>query len=324
MRESPPIQAEAMESWQPPRQRSVLAPVFFILLVVSACCWVLRDDLFPPMVVDIPAGPKTTPQPETAGSTAPATTSIPTVSSPVPETGTASTTPDPEPEIRRAEVPKPAVNLVAANENGQKLFLDLLEAATPQERARLIDQPEENAADLEEFFAAGKPELISFKPSNASPRLLPGHEMIPLFQVTTKANPNGAMLRLVPQKDGSFLLDWPLFAETHERRLAGFLEKKPAEPAWFQVGMLRSHALELPEEVRGLHITFKLQASANSSVTCLGTCQKDTPIGRYLGRETDWSTVYIARLLLQHRQLPDGTPAVFILDCEGAATAGSN
>lgn len=328
MRESPPMDEAAMETWRPPRQRSsVLPALFFILLVVGACVWVLRDDLFPPLVVEIPAGQATKePAASAPGSPPPAlpptqatkTASVPTTTTP---SAPALSTPEQEPEIRRAEVPKPTVNLVAASASGQKLFLDLLEATTPEARARLIDQPEEHAADLEEFFAAGKPELMTLKPTNATPLKLPGHDLVPLFQVTTQANKHGAMLLLVPQKDGSFLLDWPLFAETHERRLATFLEKKPADPAWFQVGMRRSHGLELPEAVRSIQHAFTLQGSADASVSCSAVCQKDTPIGRYLGRDTEWNTVYIARLLLQHRKLADGTPAVVILDCEGAATA---
>jgi len=328
MRESPQMDEASMETWQPPRQRSsVLPALFFLLLVIGACVWVLREDLFPPLVVEIPAGPAT-PQPVTPSPAPPepaSPTTQPKTPTPVPtlalEPSPAPTTSEPEPEIRRAEVPKPTINLVAASASGQKLFLDLLEATTPEARARLIDQPEEHAADLEEFFAAGKPELMSFKPTNATPLKLPGHELLPLFQVTTQANKHGAMLLLVPQKDGSFLLDWPLFAETHERRLAVFLEKKPSEPAWFQVGMRRSHGLELPDAVRSIQHAFTLQGSADASVSCNAFCQKDTPIGRYLGRDTEWTTVYIARLLLQHRKLADGTPAVMILDCEGAATA---
>lgn len=324
MRESPPMDEATMETWRPPQQRSSVVPaLLFILLVIGACVWVLRDDLFPPLVVDIPAG-------QTTSGPAPSAPASPTPASPPAKPTTAAselartptpTAPEPEPEIRRAELPKPSVNLAAANESGQKLFLDLLEAGTPEARAKLIDQPEEHAADMEEFFASGEPELMTFKPTNATPLKLPGHELLPLFQVTTQANKHGAMLLLVPQKDGTFLLDWPLFAETHERRLAVFLEKKPSEPAWFQVGMRRGHGLELPDAMRGIQHTFTLQGSADASVTCNAVCQKDTPIGRYLGRETEWNTVYIARLLLQHRKLADGTPAVVILDCEGAATA---
>ncbi len=314
MRESPSIDRESMETWQPPRQHSYFLPVFFILVVVGACLWVLRDDLFPPMVVEIPAG-KTEPA-KTASS--PDTTPRPVIAPIAPEPPAVV---EPEPEIRRAEVPKIPVDLVAAGESAQKLFLDLLEASKPEDRAKLIDQPDEHAADMEEFFAAHKPHLLSFKASNATPQLIPGQLITPLFQVTTKENKHGALLRLVPQKGGGFLLDWPLFAETHEGRLAQFLEKKSADPSWFQVGMRRSHALELPEAERGIQIALTLQGSADGSVSCLAVCQKDIPIGRYLARETQWNIVYLARLLLQHRKLADGTAAVVILDCEGAATA---
>jgi|JI6StandDraft_1071083.scaffolds.fasta_scaffold00815_21 hypothetical protein len=310
MREAPPIDADSLETWHGPGQRSNVWPaLLFILLVVGGCLWVLRDDLLPPMVVEIPVA-----KPAPAVTRMPAVASDPVIPTPAP-------LPPMEPEIRRAEIPKPKVDLVAAGESAQKLLLDLIESTTPEARAALIAMPEEYGADVEEFFAVGKPELMSFKPSNATPLTLPGQDAVPLFQVTTKANQHGALLRLVPQKKGGFLLDWPLFAETHERRLGDFLEKKPTEPAWFHVGLRRSHALELPEAVRGIQIAFTLQGAADSSVSCLAITQKDTPIGRYLNREAEWSTIYVARLLLQHRQLSDGTPAVVILDCEGAATA---
>lgn len=322
MREAPPLDVSRFESWQPPRQRRSLLPaLLFLILVIGACFWALWDDLMPPMVVEIPVPP---PPAAEKLATAPVIP-LPELDRPTASAALTSAPPVPvEPpkvEMRRAEIPKTSVNLAQAGEAGQRLFLELLEAASAETRARLIDQPEEYSADVEEFFAKGKPQLRSFKPSNATPFSLPGHETVPLFQVTTRENPNGALLRLVPQKDGSFLLDWPLFAETHQRRLGDFLEKKPTDPAWFQVGMRRSHALELSGEVRALQVAFTLQGAADSSVSCLGIAQKNTPIGRYLDHETEWSTIYLARLLLQHRKLEDGTWAVVILDCEGAATA---
>ncbi len=316
MRESPPMLEADMETWQPPRQHSsALSAVAFLIVVVGACVWVLRDDLFPPMVVEIPVAKPSPVIVKTAPvSPAPPAVMTPSTVTPVPPA-------EPAPEIRRAEIVKPPVDLIAAGEAGQKLFLDLIEAKTPEALAALIAQPDENGADVEEFFAAGKVELLAFKPSNATPLTLPGQDAVPLFQVTTKANSHGALLRVVPQTNGSFLLDWPLFAETHERKLAGFLEKKPAEPAWFYLGLRRSHGLELPQASRDIHVAFKLQGSADGSLSCLAVAQKDIPIGRYLARETDWTDIYLARLLLQHRKLADGTDAIVILDCEGAAKA---
>lgn len=299
-----------METWRPPRQHSSVIPYLALLIVVvGTCIWVLREEpLLPAMVVEIPVAKPTASPTQTI----PAKPESPVVTTPP----TVLTT-----EIRRAEIVKPRINLIAAGDAGQKIFLDLIEAGTPEARAALIAQPEENGADVEEFFAAGKIELLSFKPSNATPLTLPGQDAVPLFQVTTKANSHGALLRLVPQKDGTFLLDWPLFAETHERKLAGFLEKKPAEPTWFYLGLRRSHGLEVPQASRDIHVAFKLQGSADGSLSCLAVAQKDTPIGRFLASETDWTDIYLARLLLQHRKLPDGTDAIFILDIEGAAKA---
>lgn len=316
MRESPPMLEADMETWRPPRYQSSVIPYLALLIVVvGTCLWVLKEDPLPPIFVEIPVAKPTTSVVKNTPALpeSPIVTTPPTAPPPPPA--------EPEPEIRRAEVVQPKIDLVAAGEAGQKLFLDLIEAATPEARSALIAQPEENGADVEEFFAAGKVELLAFKPSNATPLTLPGQDSVPLFQVTTKANSHGALLRLVPQSNGSFLLDWPLFAETHQRKLAGFLEKKPTEPVWFHLGLRRSHGLEFTPAIREIHVAFKLQGSADGSLSCVAVAQKDTPIGRYLARETDWTDIYIARLLLQHRKLADGTDAIVILDCEGAAKA---
>lgn len=314
----PPTEWQA-QTWQPPKKSSPLLPAILLLLgIVGTCLWVLRDDLFPALVVEIPVSKpvdKALPAPTPAPQIQPAT------ATPVPSKPPAEL----EPEIRRAEIPTtpPTVDLVAAGVAAQDLFKALVEAKTPEARAALIAQPEEQASDMEEFFASKQPKLTSLKPSGISPQLLPGHQVAALFQVYTDLNPKGALMRLVPQASGRFLLDWPLFAETHEQKLANFLKTKPADPAWFHVGIRRSHALEIPEPQRSIQIAFEAQGSSDSSIHCLTVVQKDTPIGRYLGRETEWSTVYIARLLLQHRKLEDGTPAIVILDCEGAATSSA-
>lgn len=313
MREAPRMLEADMEVWLPPDQRTSKLPlVALLVVVVGACLWILRDDLFPPLVVEIPVSKPA----GTAQQSPPALLATP----PSPSRAMTGST-EPAPEVRRAEVIKPKIDLVAASDAGQKLFLDLIAAKTPEARAALIAVPEEHGADVEEFFAAGGIELLAFKPSNATPLTLPGQDPVPLFQVTTKANSHGALLRVLPQPDGSFRLDWPLFAETHQRKLGGFLEKKPVEPAWFYLGLRRSHGLELPQASREIHVAFKLQGSADGSLSCVAVAQKDTPIGRYLARETDWTDIYITRLLLQHRRLADGTDSIVILDCEGAAKA---
>ncbi len=295
---------EPLTEWRPPAKNSTLLPaIIFLGLIIGACLWVLRDDLFPPLIAEIPAP----------------IAAAPTMARPAPII-TPKTPDKPVPEIRRAELPlMPSVNLVAAGEAALPLFQALLDAKTPAERAALIAQPEDYAADLEGFFAITKPKLISLKPSSVTPHLLPGQQAVPLFQIKTESNPSGALLRLVPTANDSLLLDWPLFAETHQQKLAQFFKTKPTEPAWFHVGLLRSHGMELPENQRSIQFAVTLQGSADNSVTCMAVTQKNTPLGRFLDRETEWSTVYIARLLLQHRKLEGGMPAVVILDCEGAA-----
>lgn len=297
-----------IESWQtPPKNRTSIAPaVAFILLVTGAGLWLLQEELLPPIVVEIPAPARPTAD-EVSPPAAPQAAAAAAASA---DEGSKADRPPPRP-----------VDLVAATEVARKMFLDLISATSPAQRAKLIAAPEEHGADAEEFFATHKIELNSFKLSSVTPKTLPGHEAVPLFQVGTTANLHGALLRLVPQeKDGEFLLDWPLFAETHLRKLAAFLAKPPADPTWLHLGIRRSHGLELPESQRGSLVALTLQGSADGSLACLAVAPKNTPAGRYLARETEWNEVYVCRLLLHHRRLEDGTPAVFVLDIEGAAT----
>jgi hypothetical protein len=204
------------------------------------------------------------------------------------------------------------------------MFSKLNTASSPQERAALLADAEEYGADAEEFFATQKLEVLSFKLSSVTPLLLPGRQPVPLFQVTTKSNPQGALLRLVPQaKPGEFLLDWPLFAETHQKRLATFLKKGVGDPAWLHLGFRRSHGLDLPATLREGCVAFTLQGAADGSLACEAVAPKNTPAGRYLEQEVEWGQVYIARLLLQLRPQEGTSPAVFILDIEGAATSNT-
>ncbi len=309
---APMIEYE-QEEWQPPSQRRPLLPAIIILVgIIGACLWVLKDDLFPPIVMEIPApdAPRSIPTP------AP-TTPAPAASAAVP-----SPSPIQAPEVRRAEIPTPPpANLVTAGQAAEGLITGLLTAKTPDERASFIDRPDEQRTDLEEFFETQKPKFRALNPSKATPLTLPGNQVAPLFQVSTSTDPAGALMRLIPQVDGSYKIDWPLFAETHNKKLAQFVSSKSDAPSWMHLSFRRSHAFELPEDQRRLHLAFILQGSAEGVGSSLAFVQKNTPLGRYLDRETEWTTVYLGRFLLQQRKHENGSPAIFILDCEGAATS---
>jgi uncharacterized protein (DUF1684 family) len=115
--------------------------------------------------------------------------------------------------------------------------------------------------------------------------------------------------------------NWPLFAETHDKKLAQFITSKSDAPSWMHLSFRRSHAFELPEDQRSLYLAFIVQCSADGFGSTLVVVPKTIPLGRYLDRATEWTTVYLGRFMLQHRKLADGTDAIVILDCEGAAKA---
>lgn len=320
---------EAGPAWQPRRDERNVPLGLFLVLVLSFGGWLLWQNAQPPLAVEFKAPEKPNEVPplvksETGPAPSPNVPPAPSVVTPP--------APPPEPEIRRAELPltpgqvppvrtAPPLDLVAAGKASERLLKLLLESATLQKRVSAVAQADEHQVDLQEFFGRGSPKLKALKPSEVMPRTLPGQEEVPLFQVMTDKNPKaGALMRLVPQEDGGFLLDWPLFAETHERRLSRFLEKKSDQPGWYHVVLRRSHALELSEAVRSGHLVLSLQSSADGSVQCLSLVPSETPLARFLERETEWGSLYVARLLLQHRSLASGEAAVVILDCEGAVT----
>lgn len=315
-----PGAVNALPIWQPPREeRNVPLGIFFVL-VLGFAGWMVWENNRSPMIVELKAPMK---PPTTEAAVKPKGESSPLeVVTPPLETVT-----EPQPEIRKAELPftpDEAVSstgrpdLVMASEAANNLLKSLLTAKSASQRAETIAQPEDNRADLEGFFERNRLALKSIRLAEGLPLLLPGSKTVPLFEVVTDKNRAGALLRLVPRENG-FLLDWPLFSETYECHLAGYLEKKTEQPSWFHVLLRRSHALELSEAVRSRHLCMELRASADDSVRCLAVVPEETPLGRFFESEVDWGNHYLARLLLQKRRQVDGTEGVVILDCEGAA-----
>ncbi|MES2739015.1 MAG: hypothetical protein V4672_22055 [Verrucomicrobiota bacterium] len=315
-------------SWKPQRDERNVPLGILLVLVLGFGGWLFWQSSQPPLSVEFQAPEKPSAVVESVPEEKRAV--------PVPEAPMAATPAEPAllpaPEIRRAELPltpgavpvaraAAEVDLVAAGKSAESLVKVLLGSSSLDERLSTIAQSDEHRVDMEEFFGGGSPKLKSFKPADVTPRTLPGQELVPLFQITTDMNRKaGALIRGVPQEGGGFLMDWPLFAETHERRLDSFLEKKSEQPSWFHVVLRRSHGLELPEAVRAQHLCVNLQASADGSVQGMAVTPADTPLARFLEREAEWGTVYVGRLLLQHRPQTGGGSQVVILDCEGAVT----
>jgi hypothetical protein len=291
--------------WKQPKKRNRLPLLAaFLAVILGACWWALKDKALPLIMSDLPASTATaSPMPVQ-----------------MPALGKAQA--EPEAEVRRAEVVTQPMDLVAAHQAAEKLFMALMKADSAEERLALITFKEEHASDVAEFFHAGKLDLLSFKPSNTTLRHLPSQEIAPMFQIVTKQCTAGALMHVVPKPGGGFLLDWPLFAESHARKLVQFIESKSTQPVWHHVCLRRDHGLELPEEERGHQVSLTLQGSLDTSGKCAAVALKASSIGRYLSRETEWGTLYVARLLLQHRALKNGTLAITVLDCEGSG-AGS-
>lgn len=323
-------------TWQPPAQKSRVSAVFLILLSLAAVggtTWYLMQS---PLVTEFQApsdvstssvkpepSSKSTPPAATNGEKAPASPHAALSSTSTSPTSTPAAN---EPEVRRAEVitkatrPETRLDLVAAAEAAETLLKKLLATDKQKERLSLISESDEYAVDIAEFFERSRPKYVSSKLAATVPKTLPGQDPQALIWVITSKNPTqGALLALVPKTDGGFLLNWPLFAETHERRLARFLEKPTSDPAWFQAVLRRTHGLELPEAERKLYFCVDVITTADSSVPCVARVKRDSPLGRFLEREMVWEEDYVARLLLQHPPKPDGESAI-ILDCEGAVT----
>ena len=189
------------------------------------------------------------------------------------------------------------------------------------ERVRFVVGGERWADSVGAFFERSGPlQMAALRRLPVTPVDLVSREPAVLFQVATSANAKGALGRFLRGGDGGLRLDWELFQQTHDLELERFLSTaaEGMEPRWFRVGIRRSHGLGLSEALReSLHV-FDLQASPGGLLGTPGYVARDLPVGRYLNQATDWRAIYLARLLLLPRLLPDGTRMLEILDCEGA------
>ena len=208
-----------------------------------------------------------------------------------------------------------------------ELIRRLFEATTPEQRAACIADPDRYTAQVESFFAAtdgsSRPGFTGLQQFSAVPLTLPGGQPLVLFQVTTDANPDGALLRPIRQADGSHRIHWPLFFETHERHLEKYLQHQEGEPRWFHVGLRPSHGFDLPAEMREDFLIYELQGSADTSMRLIACAKKDTSLSRFLKDNVDWGEIYLARVLLRWTQLTPGLKGLTLLDCEGMSSAAS-
>ena len=223
-------------------------------------------------------------------------------------------------QIARALIPAPDVEAFAAD--AKALVTELFAADTPERRAACFHDAGKFGTEIEaQFGAAGgaKTELRLLARIPGLPQVLPGGQPVPLFKLVTSVCPNGALIRLETGSDGKRRINWPLLFETHAAALAAFLKQPAAEAAWFHVGLRPSHGLDIAAELRPKYITFDVQVSAGSEPHFVACVERDTPLGRFMDRETEWGRSYLTRLLVRRLDIQAEVPCLLVIDCEGAA-----
>jgi len=197
----------------------------------------------------------------------------------------------------------------------------LLAADTAERRAACIHDATKYRAEIEAQFGAAGGKISELRPLSrisGQPQMLPGSQPVPLFKLVTSACANGALVRLETGADGKRRISWPLLSETHTAALAAFLKQPTAEAAWFHVGLRPSHGLEIAAELRPKYITFDVQASGSREPHFVACVERDTPLGRFMDRETEWGKSYLARLLVRKLDIQSEVPCLLVIDCEGA------
>jgi len=245
-----------------------------------------------------------------------------------------TSSPSPQPEVRPAQIAtktESAVTKIALPDvdahaaDAKALITELFAADTPQRRAACIHEAEKHAAEIEGLLGANAEKKVELRLLARIPGLplsLPSGRLIPLFRVVTSQCANGALIRLETGADGKRRIHWPLFYETHEAKLTAFISQPGDAGAWLHAGLRPSHGLDIPAELRPKYLTFDVQVSASSTPHYVACVERDTPLGRFLDRETDWGKSYLARLLVRRLDIRGDAPCLIVMDCEGAKEGG--
>jgi len=213
-------------------------------------------------------------------------------------------------------------DIAALSADAKRLVEALFKATTPEERAACILDADKYRSEIEGMLSvetSQRPGLRVLARIPGLPLTLPGGKPEPLFRLNTSRFASGALVRLAPSADGSQRIFWPLFYETHERKLENFL-KLPAEnnPTWFYMGLRPSHGLDIPADLRSKYLTFDVQTAATSDPHFVACVERDSPLGRFMDRESEWGRVYLARLLVRRLDIEADAPSMLVVDCEGA------
>jgi len=299
--EPPP--APEQESSLPPHLRtSPWKPAFFILAFVAICgvsIWLWWDHANTPAFTA--NSTHQTPAASESGTGIPSVAKSITIKTEPPETA-------------------------AITADAKTLVTEFFAADTPERRAACVHDAAKHAGEIEELLgekAVAKPVIRLLARIPGLSQTLPGGQQIPLFKVVTSKCANGALVRLETGPDGKRRIHWPLFFETHQAQLQQLLQKSaPQDAAWFHVGLRPSHGLDLTAESRSKYFTFDVQVAGGSDPHFVACVERESPLGRFMDRESDWGKAYLARLLVRKLDLQSDAPCVVILDCEGAVEGG--
>lgn len=226
---------------------------------------------------------------------------------------------DTKTESTAAKFELPDMEAYAAD--AKALITELFAADTPERRAACIHDAERHAAEIEGMLGVPDAEKVEVRLLARIPGLplaVPGGRPLPLFRLITSKCANGALVRLETGADGKRRIYWPLLFETHQEKLTAFMSQPDAEAAWFHIGLRPSHGLDIPAELRPKYLTFDVQVSASSTPHYVACVERDTPLGRFLDRETDWGKAYLGRLLVRRLDLQGDAACLIVMDCEGA------
>ncbi|MCB1227869.1 MAG: hypothetical protein KDK99_18775 [Verrucomicrobiales bacterium] len=200
--------------------------------------------------------------------------------------------------------------------------LDPLFAPSTVDRRPYLHDADTALPRVEKFFArTPRPDIGPIERLKIAPLLLSTGERIALFRISTTTNEAGGLGRFYDVDPNEPLqLDWDLFEETHDEVLKNYLLDKSQhnESQWFQVGLRRTHGLELNEEQRETFHPFELQGAASGGVRVYAYCRKSLPIGKRLDELMDWSEVYLGTLLVGVEQMQTGEFRLMILDFRGS------
>ena len=206
------------------------------------------------------------------------------------------------------------------------LLRALDEAATSDERMKWIAEPDSTRADVERLFGStgGTLGVSSVEPNPGLVITLPSGEAIKLFRAVTARCASGAVIRLHPRDGQRYVLDWPLFAQTHDYAFDSFVTTADPTVAaagrWFMVLCKRSRNTPTAGSENDPWLGLDVQGSLSAAGTARALVAKDSPAGRLLGERLDWGRVYLMKMLLVKREVA-GKPAFVIVDCDGAPPA---